>query len=297
MKTKKPGSPEGIPIGDYPSRLVRFNIKANNEVYDVAIPINEVFRIREIFEEHVYSILLLGDHSKPMKIIDIGANIGLFALYMKCLNPESIIYCYEPSQSTFLLLKRNTSNIEGIHIRPYGLFNKDGTAMMYLDNENTGENSIKNIESMKKGVKREVTIQLREANSEFDNLDINSLNVLKIDTEGCEVDILENIKHRLDAVDYILLEYHSEKDRRTIDDILREFTIISAKATSNDLGQIKYVHSRLLPLLPPADFAPERPQVKIGKDITTFLLDFSRRYSNTLYNLLYRILPDDMNNR
>ncbi len=40
-------------------------------------------------------------------IIDIGANKGIYSLVAKCLNPDSQIYCFEPSINTFDKLKFN----------------------------------------------------------------------------------------------------------------------------------------------------------------------------------------------
>ncbi len=284
---------ENSSFADIPSKIVKFNIVKKDAVFPVLIPINEVFRIKEIFHEQIYSIMRLNTQNKPLTIIDVGANIGLFAIYMKCLNPENVIYCFEPSPGTLNLLKKNVGSIKGISIYPYGLFSSEGIAKMYLNNENTGENSIKATPTDVSDIKKTINIPLKESNSEFDKLNITELNVLKIDTEGCEVDILENIRHRLDAIDYILLEYHSEKDRRTIDNILKGFHVVSSKATSYNVGQVKYMNSRLISSLPATGFVPELPQVKIHKSLSANLLDFSKRYSNTLYKLIIRILPDN----
>jgi hypothetical protein len=55
---------------------------------------------------------------------------------------------------------------------------------------------------------------------------------LKIDTEGEEVDILE----RLGSFDYdvILLEYHSDANRRKIDALLADFFLVS--------GEVRHLH-------------------------------------------------------
>lgn len=40
-------------------------------------------------------------------IVDVGANVGSFALYAAQSCPEARIYCYEPEQQNFYLLKQN----------------------------------------------------------------------------------------------------------------------------------------------------------------------------------------------
>jgi FkbM family methyltransferase len=49
-----------------------------------------------------------------------------------------------------------------------------------------------------------------DAGRQYDALGLPHLDVLKIDTEGCELEILESMGKCLDMVDYVLLEYHSE---------------------------------------------------------------------------------------
>ena len=72
------------------------------------------FIYKEIFEDHCYDIPNLvprpSDASEPSSgpfIIDAGANIGLFTLYMKQKYPASKILAFEPAPQLFDLLCRN----------------------------------------------------------------------------------------------------------------------------------------------------------------------------------------------
>ncbi|GAM40553.1 hypothetical protein TCE0_039r12991 [Talaromyces pinophilus] len=72
------------------------------------------FIYKEIFEDHCYDIPNLhtrpSDASEPSSgpfIIDAGANIGLFTLYMKQKYPASKILAFEPAPQLFELLCRN----------------------------------------------------------------------------------------------------------------------------------------------------------------------------------------------
>jgi hypothetical protein len=57
---------------------------------------------------------------------------------------------------------------------------------------------------------------LRRADEWFDE-HVTSVDVLKIDTEGCEVQILESLGDRAKSASIIYIEAHSETDRRAID--------------------------------------------------------------------------------
>ncbi|PLN76818.1 methyltransferase FkbM [Aspergillus taichungensis] len=62
------------------------------------------FIYREIFQDHSYGGLDLP--SDPL-IVDVGANIGLFSLYMKQRHPGAQILAFEPAPETFDYLTRN----------------------------------------------------------------------------------------------------------------------------------------------------------------------------------------------
>lgn len=67
--------------------------------------------------------------------------------------------------------------------------------------------------------------------------------ILKIDTEGSEVDILEHFG----SFDYdvILLEYHSDASRRKIDALLADFFFVGGEVRHLHRGTLKYMHRRL----------------------------------------------------
>jgi FkbM family methyltransferase len=171
----------------------------------------------------------------PRVILDIGANVGGFAVWAHQRWPGSMIYCYEPLSSNFEFLKKNLAPLRNVL-----LFNRavgDPTkTKLYLGKNNCGENSFFDLGEQLEQHEDVVTIEPNE---------LPSASILKIDTEGSELDILS----RLDAIDYdaILLEYHSEKIRRRIDSMLDNYSLVGGEARSADRGTLKYVHNRLLP--------------------------------------------------
>lgn len=226
-----------------PSPIIQVKVECKGISYVVKIPKNEIFRVKEIFQDNEYSIISRRSHSGPMTVVDIGANVGLYAIYAKLIDPNSVIHCFEPSPNSLLLLRTNLGHLPGIYVHPIGLFNRQEEALLNIHRFNTGQNSIK---FKDESYSDSVTIQLGDAAKEFDKLGLNHINVMKIDTEGCEVEILESLGHRLSRVDYILFEYHSENDRRQIDNLLREFYLFGSKADFLGKGVVKYINARLI---------------------------------------------------
>lgn len=230
-------------------KIVQVKIQDTNASYIVNIPEIEIPRINCIFKNHEYPIMEYRSHSGPMTIIDVGANVGIYAIYAKTLNPDNIVHCFEPCLPTFSLLQTNVNHIHGIYSYPVGLSNFDGNVNINIHPYNTGENSIRfkfKNDTTNTILEDSIMVEIKDAGNEFDRLKIKHIDILKIDTEGCEVDILDSLKHRLCMIDYILIEYHTEEDRRKIDNILLDFHLYHAKTQSPGQGIFGYINKNLL---------------------------------------------------
>ena len=75
---------------------------------------------------------------------------------------------------------------------------------------------------------------------------ISYMDVLKIDTEGSEVEILESLRPFLPYVGILMVEFHSEKDRRSIDALLETHVLFDANIRQPDLGIVKYINARVI---------------------------------------------------
>jgi FkbM family methyltransferase len=172
-------------------------------------------------------------------IVDIGANIGAAAVFFKTNYPGASIYCFEPSQYSFDLLKYNTSYFENIHCFNYGLYDIDSIVKLYKGKIDSISDSIFHNHHVSYDFS---IIKLRKASQLLNYIGIHVIDILKVDTEGCEVNILRNIANSLAKVKVIYLEYHSELDRILIDAILRKSHILfSSNATNSHRGELTYV--------------------------------------------------------
>ena len=228
---------------EYPSPVIQIQQPWTDGHRIVWIPQNEVFRSRNIFDDHDYGLPPQYMPTGPLTIVDIGANVGLFALYMRRVRADCEIFCFEPVPPTLELLKRNVGNDSGVHLYPYALSNREETAQLHLHPLNSGENSLKTnatttVETIRVPVKDAATV-LRQ-------IGLNYIDNLKIDTEGCEVEILESLQPYLPYVGIVMAEYHSERDRRAIDDRLKTHLLFNAKICNPQLGIVKYINARLV---------------------------------------------------
>ena len=228
---------------EYPSPVIQIQQQCPDGHRVLWIPQNEVFRVRNIFDEHEYSIPPQYIPRGPLTIVDIGANIGLFALYMTTVHGACNIYCFEPVPQTLELLKKNVGDDPRIHVYPYALSNREETARLHLHPTNSGENSLK---AIKHAPENTIRVPVKDAAGTLHRIGLNYLDILKIDTEGSEVEILESLRPYLMYVGILIIEYHSDMDRRNIDNLLGTHVLFEANVCTPQLGVVKYINARLL---------------------------------------------------
>jgi FkbM family methyltransferase len=184
----------------------------------------------------------------PKIILDIGANIGATTIYYANRFPDAKIYSFEPLLENYKILEKNTSNIENVSVFNYGLGKNDGFFDIYLtdDEENFGGATMNNSgmhekESIEKCEVRSIDTVLKE-------LDISSIDLIKIDTEGAEFDILMNIPHGvIQQTKWITGELHGNKDfalLHYIDDL--GFNIAMRKGVDEKLFMFNFVSNEIM---------------------------------------------------
>ena len=188
------------------------------------VPDNMVKHIEKIFEGE-YDIAY--QNSNPI-ILDIGGNIGGFSLWADKRWANSKIYSYEPIKDNFNLLKENTKDMDNIVISNVAIGSKEENRRMYYGAHNVGECSfINGAEQIEDGE----DVSVMPANL------LPDANIVKIDTEGAEIEILENM---IIKPDVYLIEFHSAYNRRRIDNILYDYTLMAADIKNPNYGIVKY---------------------------------------------------------
>lgn len=195
------------------------------------IPDNMIRHIGKIFN---------GEYNLPYDnnqaiILDIGANIGGFARWAKLRWSESTVYCYEPIKSNFDLLVENTKDLNNTFCNNVAIGKEYiEEKQMYYGLNNIGEASFYRYgEQSEKGEMVKV----------ISGSELPECNIIKIDTEGSEVEIIESINFEPDIY---LVEFHSAHNRQTVDRLLENYLLFETNMTNHNFGILKYVHKRLV---------------------------------------------------
>ena len=150
-----------------------------------------------IFVDQIYQF---NCDSKTPIIIDCGANMGTSVLYFKWLFKEAKVYAFEPDKSIFEVLNHNvlTNKLNHVHINNKAIWidNQD----MFFNANNAQSGKLIQDES---SIKVEC-VRLKTFMNDFKHIDF-----LKLDIEGAELAVLQDIAGELHRVKHLFIEYHS----------------------------------------------------------------------------------------
>ena len=155
---------------------------------------------RQIFLQKSYETTF-PEH--PEVIIDAGANIGLFTVFMKLKFPDSRIICIEPDESNFGMLTRNTERFNKVSLENCGIWARS-TNLKITDKYNFGSWGMVTEETEEPGTLKAISIV--DIMSKYG---IPKIDILKIDIETSEKILFEsNYQEWLPKVQMIIIELH-----------------------------------------------------------------------------------------
>ena len=174
----------------------------------------EAGHLSEIILGKTYSIV---NNLKPEVIIDVGAHIGAASLFFAKSYRKSQIFSFEPTTINFSLLQKNMKYFPNVKIFHKGIYEENKKQKIYINTTNPGTNSIH--EKWRKFDNYEYAdfINLKDF---LKKNNIKHIDILKIDTEGCEINIIQSIKSFITKISVIYLEYHSEEQGLKIRNLL-----------------------------------------------------------------------------
>jgi FkbM family methyltransferase len=182
--------------------------------YTVTYPNKKEFKLlkKEIFEQEIYSIDL---KSKTPTIFDVGAYIGTSCIYFKDKYPKAKIVAFEPNPNAFPILEDNIygNNLKDIELHNTAISKTEGSQEFYIDNTKQDWFSTAGfIKNAWNGKQPMIPIQVKT--EKLSKHIENDIDLIKIDTEGNELQILEEIEAKLHFVKNLIIEYHPINENR-----------------------------------------------------------------------------------
>lgn len=147
------------------------------------------------------------DIGEVTTIVDLGSNIGVSVVYFASRFPGAVIYAVEPELGNFKLLETNVRNLANVVLIKAAIWSHDTECE--LDTEENGvsrEDWAFRSYEVGPGGQRADAISMTSLMSRYG---ITTIDILKIDIEGAEVELFSvGVSEWLGNVRYLLIETH-----------------------------------------------------------------------------------------
>lgn len=175
----------------------------------------------------------LPDYPKVRRVLDIGGNIGAFAVWAYVKWPGCWIDSYEPNGGACEIYRRNAP--PGAKVHQFAV-TVDDSAELYLGGD-WGWSSIK--PGMNPHEDHAVSVPVMHPKN------LPPCDVLKVDAEGVECEIFAAYQH-MKTVQIAMFEWHIEKDRLYIEGLLAAHGLrcFAIRFDRNTLGQEIWIRSQ-----------------------------------------------------
>lgn len=150
-----------------------------------------------------------GHDGADLTVLDIGANVGSFALWAALRWPGSAIHSFEPNPGTFEYLKRNTTANPDIHCNNTAVFptrEKKATFLSRFAGDGEAGLAAYSCDTFREGMQRD--------SYEVDVVSPETLprgDIVKLDIEGGEAAVLASLD--LSATSLVLGEFQNRRNR------------------------------------------------------------------------------------
>lgn len=216
----------------------------------------------------------------PRRIADIGANVGAFALMAKEEWPDARVTAFEPVAENFAALLKNTEWTGVFRVRA-AVRSFDGSDLICVGGEMGVRSGFHELAT-------ESDVHVLEEVPCISAANLRRFDFIKIDTEGCELEILEHLD--LSETKAIALEYHRAGDIELIKAIAKAngFELFSERAATAEVGTLVFARAGVL----------RTPKLFVavpcyGSVPVQFMQCMIRLVTETPCNLTVRFVPGD----
>lgn len=154
---------------------------------------------------------LLRQGVTPRTVIDVGANVGQFAVASAKLFTGARVHSFEPVPGCVAELRKNVARLEGIRVYPLALGEAVGEARLRVNSYTHASSFLRTTRKHRETFpevreSREVAVEVSTLDRVFAGVELPGPVLLKLDVQGCEAQVIRGGAETLKRVDYVVLE-------------------------------------------------------------------------------------------
>ena len=168
----------------------------------------EILVFAEIYHRRVYDRIAGFIPRVGWTVFDAGASIGIYSILQARRGAR--VYAFEPNPSVYRRLYRNvTANglADVVHVYNLAVGSSPGLGILHVPSGVTVGGTV--MPTTDRTTMASSAVQITSLDQIVRSLGVTHIDLLKVDTEGAEVEVLQGAAHTLAMVDRVLLEYHS----------------------------------------------------------------------------------------
>ena len=163
---------------------------------------SELEVLREIFLEREYELAL---PSEPEVILDLGSNVGASIAFFRARYPRARIVGIEPDPRAFDRLRTNVAQMHGVTVVNIAAAGTDDRRPFYPG----AESWLSSLRGQEAEGNKPIEVEARTLESLLTELNLDHIDLLKIDVEGAEEEILPGFAG-LGSVGAVVGEIHPD---------------------------------------------------------------------------------------
>lgn len=171
----------------------------------------------------VHNYKLFDFLSSESIFLDIGANKGDVSNYVNIVSQGCQIFCYEPHPGAFDFLRKRFEGSKNIYLFNEAISDREGMATMYLHENSESQTDLKysqgtsfDVDKVNVDKSKKLPVNCTSIDTILDKFDY--IDCIKIDIEGHEYQILDQIILNRNKVGKVICELHGDsKTPRFID--------------------------------------------------------------------------------
>jgi FkbM family methyltransferase len=147
----------------------------------------------------------------PRTVLDVGANVGQFAVAAAKLFPNVQIYSFEPVPDCAERLRTNVSRFKNIVIYPFALGETEGQVPFRVNTHSHSSSALPLARAHREAFPQAretqvIDVKLSTMDKVFASVEFQRPVLLKLDVQGYETQTLRGGVETLKRVDYVVLE-------------------------------------------------------------------------------------------